>query len=376
MKNFFKPSILFLLSIIIVQSCNKQDITQAHLNQEKSTADVILKLQRSLKDKMNAEQYFNLDWSNVSVNSLDEAHPNSLIRVQDKIDPRKALYYSKIGDKERFNLVTIDLPAKTSSLNEINGSIEIRSIKNVLLKKIIVEKNKAIFIKNFNNLNNDTSTEYLSDHEVSNLKLDPNTCEGCTLPPVVVTTSISGNKYYSLLYTYGAGDIIYFSSTPPPSTGGSGGSYSSPYWDKYASNSNGSGTVITNPFVNKNPVYSDAELPAIVKKYSDGHTSWTVVDNKTFTYFNFRFTFQLDKNYKLISNTASAVVTGVSIGSYVMNQVQLPEPAYGNNNMSFMIQGNWVWSSTLNISMNLPITVNINNLKTTPSVNIGYGVAY
>lgn len=376
MKKFLNPLSFFLLFIITVQSCNKQDITQAHLNQAKS-ADVILTLQKSLKDKVNVEQYSNLDWSNVSVNSLDEAHPNSLIRVQDKIDPRKALYYSKIDDKERIYLVTIDLPTKTSSLNEINGSIEIRSIKNVLIKKIIVEKNKAIFIKNFNNLNNDaSSTEYLSDHEVSNLKLDPNTCEGCTLPPVVVTTSISGNRYYSLLYTYGAGDI-YFSSTPPPSTGGSGGSYSSPYWDKYAPNNNGSGTVITNPFVNKNPAYSDVELPAIVKKYADGHTNWTVVDNKTFTYFNFRFTFQLDKNYKLISNTASAVVTGVSIGNYVMNQVQLPEPIYNNSTMSFMIQGNWVWSSTLNLSMNLPITVNVNNYKTTtPSVNIGYGVAY
>ncbi|MFT4153781.1 hypothetical protein [Parafilimonas sp.] len=367
-----KKHLSYLLVIIfyfVLYSCKKQETSRQLLNQEYSNA-LVSNVQKSLQNKMDATQYSNLDWANASIQSLDAAHPDNLIRVQDKTNSQKALYYSVIDHVENFYLVTINLPEKVTSFKDINGNIEIRSVDNILLKKLFVQNNKVIYIQGYTN-------GHVNDNNISKLSDTSNNESGITLPPVVVycyVNSDSNIQYYSLLYTYGGGDIVYFTPSTPGGYG-SGGSYSSPYWDKYAPA--GSGSTIVNPFVDKNPNYNNTNLVPTITKYPDSHTLWNVTDNKTFIYFNMKFTFQLDKNYKLIPNTVGVMVNGLSIGTYSMAPVQVPEPKYGSNYLSFMIQGSWVWSNSVNLSMNLPLIVNINNFKSAaPTINVSYGIAY
>lgn len=370
MKNHLNTFVLLFL-ICSVYSCKKQDFSKPKSNQETKNL-IISNLQKSLQSQMDATKYSNLDWSRVSIQSLDADYPNVLVRVQDKTNLQKALYYSKMDNVESFHFVTINLPQKATSSKDVNGNIEVRSGNDILLKKLIVRNNKIFHIEQYDKVNNSFSKDHVNDNNISQIG---NGCEGCTLPEVTVTCYVSTTNsyisFYSLLYTYGAAGSVTFTQTQPVQYG-SGGKYSSPYWDRYASQSNGGGTLFINSFLDTNPNYQDSKFAPVIS-HTSNYDIWKVTDNKTFTFFNVSITFEIDKLKKLIPNQFEVKFQGVLPRSYEVDNIQTPSAQYGTDgSMSFTIQGYWSYGLG---HLYVPISVFVDNINSiTPKVSIEYGV--
>lgn len=359
MKTNSNPIALCMLCSLML-SCTKNDTissVQSLKSSDKSSAIHLSDTKEKMKQQMKPQDFKDLDWPTARLNSLDKDHPNSLMKVQSKTTPNKALYYSMIDGIETAYLVTVNLPSNITDVKKVNGSVVVESVDGIVLRKITIEKNKAIGIINY-----DLEGRPL---EMSNLASD------FTLPDVVVIGYIYNTMltvFKSLVYTYGGG-LAWYTPFPTWDYGG-GGSFNNPMYDKYEPENGGD--VFVDPFVNKIPSQVRARFIAKVVKYAT-YDQWTVVDNKSWTTFNVTVTFRLDKNFKLIPDKTSVKVTGLIVGTLKVDPMQNPDAIYGrygSNSMSFQIQSTWSYGFG---STDVPLSINIDDVQAAhPSVGFTY----
>ena len=353
--------VLFVtIAAMLLTACSKKDnqtSTQVNASQV-SSASFISQVQRSMKGQMSSAVYNDLDWQNALVSSLDNDHTDNLMQVRSKRDLKTSLYYSIMDNKVTSYLVTIGLPGKITTEEEVNGTIETRTIKNVLIKRFTVKNNKVVKVEYFDGSN--TSMDKQDGP-------DPN-CPDCTLPECVVMSYSGGTSiaYYSMFYTFGSGEGGKYIPGPVGQYG-SGGGVSSPYYDKYSSKT--TSATFQNPFLRKNPNQQNGKFIPVISKETDKDL-YIITDNKTFWNFNVTVKFYLDKNNKLIVGTYEVKLTGFIVGSYIPDNLQPQYVNYGDKSLTFDIAGEYSYGVG---SFDVPLNVHLYGIGTSSvAANIHY----
>jgi len=317
--------LVLVVGLISALSCKKQTDDQIQAPTPVTPDLTISDVKQAMSQQMASEVYNDLDWSIAVVSSLDEEHKNNLIQVSSRSNLKTSLYYSVLNNVKSAYLVTLNLPNKVEKETDIDGSIEIRSVKNQLLRKFTVNNNEV------------TIESYDSQGFVS----PPDSieqCTGCTLPPAMVTVSLGGltKIMNGMFYTYGGGLKGYYIQGTSGQYG-SGGSYASSYYDLYQDPI--TKTQFKLMFLNQNPLFKDYKFIPKITKYAT-YDQYQVVDNKTLGPTNFIVNFQIDKTGHLIRDKSEVIIYSFSPGTFTVNKTQ-PDALYGTqtNTMAFAIEG-------------------------------------